>query len=166
MMMQNQQRWNRRGFFKGAAAVAAPWVVPSFVLGRGQDVSPNERVVVGYIGTGVQGLNRNLPGLLGCDQAQVVAVCDVWKANRDKGKNKVDGHYGNNDCEAYVDYLELLAREDIDAVGIATPDHSRGEAVGNQLGRGPGLPRRGEALQSGFPIRRRITVRSRLPLGV
>ena len=49
-----------------------------------------------------------LPGLLGCDQAQVVAVCDVWKANRDQGKNKVDGHYGNNDCEAYVDYPERL----------------------------------------------------------
>lgn len=123
MVIRKQQRWTRRGFLKGAAAVAVPCVVPSSVLGGGAEVPPSQRVVVGYIGTGVQGPNVNLPGLLGCDQAQVVAVCDVWKRNRDSTKNKVDNRYGNKNCRAYVDFRELLGREDIDAVGIATPDH-------------------------------------------
>ena len=45
---------------KGAAAVAVPCVVPSSILGGGDEVPPSERVVVGYIGTGLQGLNVNL----------------------------------------------------------------------------------------------------------
>ena len=123
MMMPQEKLWTRRGFLKGAAAAAVPCFVPSSVLGGKDEVPPSERVVVGYIGTGLQGLNVNLPGLLGCAQAQVVAVCDVWKDNRDRAKHKVDNQYGNKDCRAYVDFRELLGREDIDAVGIATPDH-------------------------------------------
>ena len=113
----------RRRFLGMAAAVAAPYVVPSSALGRGTAVAPSERVVVGYIGTGLQGLRVNLPMLLGLPQARVVAICDVWKPNRDRAKARVDAHYGNEDCRDYVDFRGLLAREDIDAVGIATPDH-------------------------------------------
>jgi hypothetical protein len=54
---------------------------------------------------------------------QYVAVCDVQKSKREGGKGRVDGKYGNSDCAAYVDFRELLARDDIDAVHIATPDH-------------------------------------------
>jgi len=118
-----QKHPTRRAFLKAAAAMAAPYLVPSSVLGNEAAEPPSERVVVGYIGTGVQGLNVNLPALLGCREAQVVAVCDVWKNNRDLAKAKVDNQYGNEGCRAYVDFRDLLAREDIDAVGIATPDH-------------------------------------------
>ena len=54
---------------------------------------------------------------------QYVAVCDVRKSVRDKSKARIDGHYNNNDCKTYNDFRELLARPDIDAVHIATPDH-------------------------------------------
>jgi predicted dehydrogenase len=54
---------------------------------------------------------------------QYVAVCDVREGFREKARAKVDDHYQNSDCAAYVDFRELLARSDIDAVHVATPDH-------------------------------------------
>ena len=57
------------------------------------------------------------------DHTQFVAVCDVQAARRDAGKNTVDKHYNNTDCQAYNDFRDVLARPDIDAVYVATPDH-------------------------------------------
>jgi len=54
---------------------------------------------------------------------QVVAVCDVMSKRRKSGQGKVNAHYGNQDCADYIDFLELLARKDIDAVLIATGDN-------------------------------------------
>ena len=42
---------------------------------------------------------------------------------RNKSKGRIDGHYKNSDCVTYNDFREVLARPDIDAVHIATPDH-------------------------------------------
>jgi predicted dehydrogenase len=120
-------RRQRRRFLPRAAAaaagiVAAPYVITSTALG-GQGRPPaSGRVVTGYIGTGPRGL-LNLSEQLSCPEAQVVAICDVWKHARENAKHLVDAHYANTDCKAYVDFRELLAREDIDAVGIASPDH-------------------------------------------
>lgn len=118
---------NRRQFLRGATAAAgaiwaAPDVITSTALGGEGRPPASQRVVLGYIGVGPRGLG-NLHEQMGCRDAQVVAVCDVWKHVRDRAKQAVDKHYGNNDCKSYVDLRELLARPDIDAVGIATPDH-------------------------------------------
>ena len=55
-------------------------------------------------------------------ETQVVAVCDVKRAMRERAKQAVDAHYGNTDCAVYNDFRELLDRDDIDAVSIATLD--------------------------------------------
>jgi predicted dehydrogenase len=97
-------------------------VITSAALG-GQGRPPaSERVVTGYIGVGPRGL-LNLREQLTCPEAQVAAVCDVWKHRREQAKGVVDARYENGDCQTYVDFRELLARDDIDAVGIASPDH-------------------------------------------
>ncbi len=113
----------RREFLNAAgAACAAPLVITSTALGGEGRPPASQRVVLGYIGTGPRGL-LNVREELSCPQAQVVAVCDVWKHVRDGAKGVVDAHYKNSDCKAYVDFRELIDRGDIDAVGIASPDH-------------------------------------------
>jgi predicted dehydrogenase len=59
----------------------------------------------------------------------VVAGCDVDRLKLERGKKIVEDHYANKTggtykgCDTYGDFRELLARDDIDAVVIATPDH-------------------------------------------
>ncbi len=121
-----EHRPNRRQFLKRSAATGAvamaPYVITSNALGAEGRPPASERVVTGYIGTGPRGL-LNIREQLTIPEAQVVAVCDVWKRVRDKSKGFIDAHYKNSDCKACVDFRELLARDDIDAVGIASPDH-------------------------------------------
>ncbi|MEA3368446.1 MAG: Gfo/Idh/MocA family oxidoreductase [Planctomycetota bacterium] len=117
-------RCTRRRFLARAAVglAAAGHVVGSSALGRGDRPPPSERVVIGYIGTGGRGMH-NIREQLPWPEAQLVAVCDTWTNRRDGAKRFIDRHYGNIDCRAYVDFREVLGRSDIDAVGIATPDH-------------------------------------------
>jgi len=123
MNPSDTKQFNRRRFLGCAAgAVAAPCVITSTALGAEGRPPASERVVIGYLGTGPRG-RLNIREELTCPEAQVVAVCDVWKHARDQGKATVDKHYKNADCKAYVDFREIVARDDIDAVGIGSPDH-------------------------------------------
>ncbi len=114
---------NRRAFLKTAAAtVAIPYIIPSSALGADSGSAASERIVMGGIGIGNMG-RGDLGAFLGRKDVQYVAVCDVKKGARDGAKARADQRYGNSDCTAYNDFRELLARDDIDAVHIATPDH-------------------------------------------
>jgi hypothetical protein len=117
---------NRRDFLKtaGAAgiAVASPYVITSDALGNDQREAASERIVLGGIGIGNQG-SGDQNGFLGRGNVQYVAVCDVVGGKRDAAKARADKRYKNSDCKAYRDFRDLLARKDIDAVHIATPDH-------------------------------------------
>ena len=115
---------SRRGFLRGVAgcAAAAPYFLTSTALGAEGRAPASSRVVLGYLGVGPRGL-QNAREQMSCSDAQVVAVCDVWKAVRERAKAVVDQGYGNKDCTAYTDFRDILARDDIDAVGIASPDH-------------------------------------------
>ena len=126
MKSPTTKRLDRRVFLNlGAAAagiVASPCVITSAALG-GQGRPPaSERIATGYLGTGPRGM-LNIREQLSCADAQVVAVCDVWEGRREAAKKAVDAHYKNGDCKAYNDFREILDRDDIDAVGIASPDH-------------------------------------------
>src|SRR5512140_2926492 len=114
-------RVTRRRFVQaGAAALAAPCFVPSRVLG--QD-APSRKITVGFIGVGDHGRSWNLRYYLDLPEARILAVCDVDESRMRKGKELVDAKYGNSDCATTRDFREVLARKDIDAVMISTPDH-------------------------------------------
>ena len=112
-----------REFLKTAAATAmVPYVITSTALGGNGRPPASERIVLGGIGIGNQG-GGDQGAFLGRDDIQYIAVCDVKKWMRQKALDRVNGHYHNSDCAAYNDFRELLARKDIDAVHVATPDH-------------------------------------------
>jgi predicted dehydrogenase len=90
-------------------------------LGRAGRTAPGERVVVGAIGVGGMGFG-DMNALMSIPESQVVAVCDVKRAMRDRAKRAVDAHYKTTDCATYNDFRELLARDDIDVVNIASLD--------------------------------------------
>ncbi|NIA13163.1 MAG: Gfo/Idh/MocA family oxidoreductase [Nitrospiraceae bacterium] len=122
-MEQDQRRSTRRKFLKTAAAgVAAPYIIPASALGAGGGRAPSNRLTLGLIGLGSMGL-RHVKGFLYEDDCQITAVCDVDAARRGVAVAEVNQHYGTQDCAAYNDYRELLARDDIDTVCISVPDH-------------------------------------------
>ncbi|KPK42058.1 MAG: hypothetical protein AMJ65_08225, partial [Phycisphaerae bacterium SG8_4] len=142
-------RTTRRGFLrKGAsvmAALTAPTVVPSTVFGSD---APSNKITIGCVGVGGMGMG-NLRGFLNKDGTQIVAVCDVVTSGRseygpnangygNKGKDlgrepalqTVEQYYSGNrrsgrckGCQGYRDFRDLVARADIDAVVVTTPDH-------------------------------------------
>ncbi len=112
----------RRKFLQAAGTtLAAPTILTSAALGQNRPPA-SERIVMGTIGCGGQGTG-DMGRLMGFPEVQMVAVCDVVPAHRERARDRVNQRYRNNDCAMYSDYRELLAREDIDAVLIGTPDH-------------------------------------------
>jgi len=117
----------RRQFLKRTATVSAgamglPYFVPSSALGKSGSVAPSNRIVMGCIGTGGKGTG-NMKWFMGQKTVQVVAVCDVDSRHRNRARGLVNKHYDNHDCKAYTDFRELVARKDLNAMSIGTPDH-------------------------------------------
>ncbi len=103
----------------GAGLAAVPIFIPARLLG---DEAPSKQIVMGFIGYGWMG-GDNLNSFLKQEDCRVVAIADVDDDHLLKGVDKVNKHYHNKDCKGYNDFRELLARNDIDAVCISTPDH-------------------------------------------
>lgn len=80
-------------------------------------------VRIGIIGFGIRGRNLATQSFLPNDGFRVTAICDVDETRRRDGKERVDKHYGDASCEVMGRHEDLIARKDIDAVVIATPDH-------------------------------------------
>jgi predicted dehydrogenase len=122
-MVKPQFNLTRRRFLAAAAGVlGAPWIAPARALGLGGEPAPSDRIGIGVIGTGGRG-GWHLMELLPRRACRVVAVCDVHGGRRDAARKAVDAAYKDNACGAHVDFRELIARPDVDAVTIASPDH-------------------------------------------
>jgi predicted dehydrogenase len=110
----------RRGFLQLGAGASAFNIAPSRMFGY---TAPGDRIAMGVIGLGGMGMD-DLSAFLGMKDVAVRAVCDVNTCKTQAAKLRVDAHYGNRDCATISDFRELCARSDLDAVVIATPDHS------------------------------------------
>ncbi len=120
---------DRRNFIgKATAGAAAITVIPRHVLGGNGFVAANDKINVGFIGTGKQG------GILlgyfaeNCEEIVPVAACDVYKVKLDKFVNHAKDLQKKNsspkvELKTTSYYRELLDNKEIDAVVIATPDH-------------------------------------------
>ncbi|MCP4643077.1 MAG: Gfo/Idh/MocA family oxidoreductase [bacterium] len=140
-MTVGNTRLARRRFFKIAGLAAAPWFVPACATGR-KGPAPSERIAVGVIGLGSRGL-AVLGEFIREPDTQIVALCDVdpihyrdrkWGQGTPCGLEPAAGmvkrYYESNQPQSgsaapatYTDYRELCARDDIDVVVVATPDH-------------------------------------------
>ena len=117
MKKLSRRRFLKAGSFVGAAAmIGFPTIIPSRAFGA------NDKIVMATIGQGGQG-NGNMRAFLAPESVQVVAVCDVDSKRMDAAAQVVNERYGNQDCRKYSDYREIMARRDIDAVTVCTPDH-------------------------------------------
>jgi predicted dehydrogenase len=113
----------RRQFLKtvAGAVFGAPWLVRSSALGRDGIVAPSERVTLGGIGIRHRG-GYDLGYMLEQPDVRFVAVADVRADQRQAVKAMADRKNGDTACKTYRDFRDLLARDDIDAVLIATGD--------------------------------------------
>jgi glucose-fructose oxidoreductase len=113
--MSNTQLTRRNFLEATAAAAAVPYVITSTALGNADTPPASERVTLGHIGVGGQGSGLFFQ-FQGCKGCQSVAVADAYKDRREARAGVCKG-------KPYADFRELLARTDIDAVVVATPDH-------------------------------------------
>jgi len=120
--MNSSHSPNRRQFLAGASAAALYPTWPRTFFPR-RRVPANEQVTLGIIGMGIRGRNMLRGAFLPNDGFRVLAVCDVDTTRRLDAKRMVDEHYGDEGCAVAGEHGEILARDDIDAVVIATPDH-------------------------------------------
>jgi len=127
----------RRDFLKFSALGVAGTMIPSEVASAANFMAPatagkkktsaNDKINLGFIGLGQQAMYL-LSGFMSMDDVRVVAGCDVYDIKRDRFVHRVTDYYTKKGekkvkVDVYVDYQDLLARQDIDAVVIAVPDH-------------------------------------------
>jgi len=112
----------RRFLGTTAAAITLPLISPGCATSFARRTLPSNRIHIGVVGWGMQGPG-NTKSFLYEDDCQVVAACDLDKNALQSAVDTINDHYGNKDCAAYHDYREMMARDDLDAVMLAVPDH-------------------------------------------
>jgi myo-inositol 2-dehydrogenase/D-chiro-inositol 1-dehydrogenase len=135
MTVSQKRSITRRRFLKTTTATAAgaacwaPTIVPASALGADGHVAPSNRINIGMIGLGRIVICMNLKPFLKAPDCQVVALCDVdrWRLELASDRTSIWGGQVKPDdvkgIARYTDFREVLARKDIDAVMISTPDH-------------------------------------------
>src|SRR6266446_9125254 len=102
---------SRRHFLAATGlGLAAPTFIPASALGREDKPAPSERITLGVVGWGMMG-PENTGAFLSNKDCQVVAACDLDKHHLQAALDKINGHYGNQDCKPYHDYREMVARK-------------------------------------------------------
>jgi predicted dehydrogenase len=140
MMLDSTVKLSRRRLLRSSAAsgavLALPTLLPASALGRGGALAPSQRITLGGLGLGGRGTGV-LRSFMSNPDVQFLAIADIRQARREAIKQMADQHYGNNDCAVYRDMHEMLARQDIDSVLIATGDrwHTMASIIAAKAGK-------------------------------
>jgi predicted dehydrogenase len=137
------KKLNRRSFIHlsgmaAASVIAVPTIISSCARGKDGNVAPSDRINLAFIGSGNQAMN-DIRDFITDKRVQIVGVCDVNKQSkgywsgvvggRDIGIDLVEKYYSKlygrkyNGCQGFVDFREIIAKSDIDAVEVVLPDH-------------------------------------------
>jgi predicted dehydrogenase len=125
----NGKNITRRDFVQksliGTAGIA---VLPTILPSCSDRTTANSRINIAHIGVGDRGKWELIYYLLPLKGAINNAVCDVHRNRREETAAEINQFYRNNndpvpECIPYLDFEEILQRDDIDAVHITTPDH-------------------------------------------
>ena len=128
--MKKKHGISRRSFLAGtAAAISAPMILPSRVLGREGHTPPSEKIGIGIVGCGAMNTGHAYR-YVEREQTQVVAVCDVNSQKRGDLRSKIQDRYAQrlglesyDACQEYNDFRDMIADSDVDAICVATPEH-------------------------------------------
>lgn len=128
---------NRRDFIKTtgtAAAVAAGTQL--YPTTNARAAGSNGRLRIGFIGPGGRGFGAHVKTLAQQknegSNIELVAVAEVYSEQLDKVADYIEKENGNKPAK-YVDYKEMLEKEDLDAVCIGTPDHWHAKQIIDSL---------------------------------
>ncbi len=125
-MDTDRDKPNRRTFIMGTAAGAVGLAASKALPAKGKVVGANEQINVGVIGCGGRGTRwcmSQVTRLAKSHNLKITAVCDVWQPALQRATAAVQKAFGSKPF-ATTNYEDLLARDDVDAVTIATPDHA------------------------------------------
>jgi predicted dehydrogenase len=116
---------DRRTFLNTAAGVVAASAFPSTALSYGRILGANDRIALAHVGIGNRGgqLHKMVSQLKASHNVETVAVCDLWTTNREQAAARTQQYYGRAP-QAFQHFEDVLALKDVDAVLIATPEHS------------------------------------------
>ena len=132
-MSLKEKNLTRRGFLRtagvAASAMAFPAIVPASARGADGHTAPSNRLNLGFIGVGKQ-MGGHINTFMRNPEVQVHSMCDVESVRRGVRKEGVNKHYARvfekpdyNGVLEFGDFRDVVARDDVDAVVIATPDH-------------------------------------------
>lgn len=126
MKEKKETKMTRREFLGlSALGLASLTILPSWAI-NGVRIAPSDRVVLGFVGLGQQGLS-DFTSFSSCPGVQVAACCDVDSMKRERFKRRIEAWQQSIGvaprCDQYEFYEDLLERKDIDAIEVATPDH-------------------------------------------
>ncbi|MDE6093318.1 MAG: Gfo/Idh/MocA family oxidoreductase, partial [Muribaculaceae bacterium] len=126
MKNENSKGISRRDFLRcSALGLTGLTILPSWIS-NGVRVAPSDRVVIGFVGLGQQGLS-DFQSFASCPGVQVAACCDVDSIKRERFRRRVEAWQKSQEvaprCDMYEFYEDMLDRKDIDVIEVATPDH-------------------------------------------
>ncbi|QDU39287.1 Inositol 2-dehydrogenase [Maioricimonas rarisocia] len=118
---------SRRGFLKASGTTAlAGSALTALPAASARAARANERIRIGFIGPGGRGFGAHVKTLARLKNdgynIELVAVADVYTVHQDRAADYIEKENGNK-VTKYVDYREMIEKEELDAVAIGTPDH-------------------------------------------